>query len=130
MISVCGLICLTLRMNSSVLCDVGLGIGRVAHHERELRARCRSARIFSAMASVFSVEAVPPLFMRCSVSSEPDSAPMKTIRRPLSRISSQVRSEYLSSVSMRDSPHQPMFRSRIRSAKSAVRASWTKKLLS
>ena len=30
-----------------------------------------------------AVDAVPPLFMRRSVSSEPDSAPKKTIRRPL-----------------------------------------------
>ncbi len=47
----------------------------------------------SAIASVLSVDAEPPLFMRLRVSSEPDSAPMKTIRSPLSRMSCHERSE-------------------------------------
>ena len=41
------------------------------------------AAILAAIASVFSVEADLPLFIRCNVSSDPDSAPMKTIFRPL-----------------------------------------------
>ncbi len=92
MISVCGLTRFTLRMNSMVPFTSPSGSGGLPM-TNENSGTMPYSRAFAAMASVLSVEAEPPLFMRFSVSSEPDSAPMKTIRSPLSRISSQVRSE-------------------------------------
>src|ERR687886_2648929 len=118
MISVYGLTRLTLRMNSSVPRTSPSGSGGLPS-TNENSGTIPYSRAFSAMASVLSVDAEPPLFMRLSVSSEPDSAPMNTMRRPLSRMSCQDLSEYRSNVSMRDSPHQPIPRSRMRSANSA-----------
>jgi hypothetical protein len=43
-----------------------------------------------ARSSVSSAAAVPPLFMRASVSVDPDSAPQNTILSPLRFIASQV----------------------------------------
>ena len=92
MISVCGFTRLTLRMNSSVPRTSPSGSGGLPS-TNENSGTMPYSRAFSAIASVLSVEAEPPLFMRFNVSSEPDSAPMNTIRNPLSRISRQERSE-------------------------------------
>jgi len=84
----------------------------------------------AANSSVSAADALPPLFMRASASSVPDSAPENSIVNPARAIFVQVASLYCISVSARPSAHQRRPRSAMRSQNSAVRASLMKKSMS
>ena len=87
MISVAGLTSLTRRMKRIVLLGVAPP-GRAGCPARTTSpARCRSAASWPRSPASWRSTPCRPCSSAASVSSEPDSAPRKTIRRPLSRIS-------------------------------------------
>src|SRR6186997_1715660 len=84
MISVASLICLIRRMNESVCERSASGSGGLpTTNENSGTMPCAFIRRASSI--VRSADAVPPLFMRFSISVDPDSAPQNTIFRPLRR---------------------------------------------
>ncbi len=68
-------------MNSKVRCMSASGSGGLPR-TKEHSGTIPYSRIRFTSSSVSRVEACPPLFIRSSVSSEPDSAPMKIIFNP------------------------------------------------
>ena len=91
MTSVAGLMVLIWRMKAMVALMSATGSGGLPS-TNENSGTMPYSRMRLASSRVRLAVTLPPLFMRLSTSSEPDSAPLNTIFRPLAFILRQVAS--------------------------------------